>query len=560
MYPAKRSVLLVVGLLKAYGIRQIVLSPGSRNAPLIHCFMQDPFFECQTVVDERNAAFVALGMMQATQQPVVVCCTSGTALLNYSPAVAEAFYQQLPLIVLSADRSPEWIDQMDGQTLPQPNAFGTMSKKSVSLPEVYNDASEWYCKRLCHEALLVATGMVGAPVHINLPLSEPLFDFSAKEIPTLDRVIHQPPLKTVSMERYEQIWGQAKKKLLVIGQLPPTSKRLLGSLERLAQKHDCVILAEHLSNIQSPYVFSSFDTLIAALPNEDLEQLSPDLLVTLGGHIVSKRLKQWLRTVRPAHHWLVTYEAEVIDLYQSLTDIIEVSTETFLSTLSRLPNQTAECTYFNAWKEHTDKIVPFEESMPYSDLSVVRGLLRHLPKGAYLHLANSSSVRNAQLFDLPDGTMVYCNRGTNGIDGNLPTALGFAMTTSEPVYLLIGDLSFFYALSALWNIKAIKNLRILLINNGGGGLFHMVQGLNQTTSLSTVSAMHEEDAKQWVNAAGMKHLKATDAPTLEQLWEAFMAKDTEESVLLEACVHFESGPEVLRNYYKQQKYIFHGNK
>lgn len=560
MFPRKKNVLLLVSLLKAYGVRQVILSPGSRNAPLIHSFMLDDFFHCQMVVDERNAAFMALGMMQATQEPVAICCTSGTALLNYAPAVAEAYYQQLPLIVLSADRSPEWINQMDGQTIPQPGVFGAMAIQHVNLPEVVDASSDWYCQRLCHEALLAATSKVKGPVHINIPLSEPLFDYSVQELPVLNKITHSSPVKHVPIDKYAQVWRNSAKRLLVIGQLLPSSDTFLEKLKLFAEKRNCVILAEHLSNIQSPYIFSCFDTLIASLPNDELSDLSPDLLITMGGHVVSKRLKHWLRDVRPRHHWYVAYQPEVVDLYQSLTDLIETDHETWVDALSNFTQTGSSTDYYDAWKSRMDKINEPNASISYSEIGITGQFLRRLPSQAQLHLANSSSVRNAQLFQLPEGVRVYCNRGTNGIDGNLPSAIGFAMVSKDPVYLLIGDLSFFYSLSALWNIRAIKNLRILLINNGGGGLFHVVPGLKQSVSISAVSAAHQEDASQWAKAAGLKYVKATNADELESALDTLMNQQEGHAVIIEACISLKGGQETLQNYYQQQKDIFHGNK
>ena len=180
MYSNKKNVLQLAALLREYGIDHVVVSPGSRIAPLTQTFSQHPAFKCFTVVDERSAAFFALGLIQKINRPVAVCCTSGTALLNFGSAVAEAFYQQLPLLVISADRPAAWIGQMDGQTLPQPGIFNTLVKKSVQLPEPVTEEDEWYCNRLINEALLELNHYGKGPVQINVPLSEPLFEFTTE--------------------------------------------------------------------------------------------------------------------------------------------------------------------------------------------------------------------------------------------------------------------------------------------------------------------------------------------------------------------------------------------
>ena len=232
MFSVKKNVLQTVALLKAYGVKQIVLSPGSRNAPLMQTFSQDAFFECHTIVDERNAAFYALGIIQALQQPVAICCTSGSALLNYAPAVSEAYYQQLPLIVVSADRSPEWIGQMDGQTLPQAGVFGSLSKKSVHLPEINSEKDEWFCNRLINEALIACTADAEGPVHINIPLSEPLFDYSEEKLPEVRKINYARPRKSVEISSFAEKWHKLPKRLIIVGQLfqTPELTKLLESL------------------------------------------------------------------------------------------------------------------------------------------------------------------------------------------------------------------------------------------------------------------------------------------------------------------------------------------
>ena len=183
MYSDKRSILQLAALLKAHKIRKIVLCPGSRNAAIVHTLANIEDFTCYSVTDERSAGFFAIGLSLQGGGPAAICCTSGSALLNLHPAVSEAFYQQIPLIIISADRPAAWIGQMDGQTLPQPNVFGNLVKMSVNLPEVNTDEDEWYCNRLINEAILETNHHGKGPVHINVPLSEPIYRFTAKTLP-----------------------------------------------------------------------------------------------------------------------------------------------------------------------------------------------------------------------------------------------------------------------------------------------------------------------------------------------------------------------------------------
>ncbi|WP_165021254.1 2-succinyl-5-enolpyruvyl-6-hydroxy-3-cyclohexene-1-carboxylic-acid synthase [Dysgonomonas sp. ZJ279] len=555
MYSVKKNVLQTVALLKAYGIKHIVVSPGSRNAPLMQTFSQNPFFECHIIVDERNAAFYALGIIQATQTPVAICCTSGTAVLNYAPAVAEAYYQQLPLIVISADRSPEWIGQMDGQTLPQAGTFGSLVKKSVHLPEINNEKDEWFFNRLINESLIACTTNAAGPIHINIPISEPLFDYSEKELPSVRKIDYPQLTKTVNVRPFAKKWDSLTKRMIIVGQMFK-SPETIAALEKLALANDCIILTEHLSNCASSSFITNFDALLYTLSDDQKIDFAPDLLITLGGHITSKRIKHFLREHKPKNHWHLSSSGEVVDLYQSLTDLIESDTLSFFAELSEQINANSESSFSELWKSTSSKIKEPKADTPFSDISVTGEFLKILPKNAALHLANSSTVRNVQLYTLDKSTSVFCNRGTNGIESTLPTTIGFASVYDGLVYLIIGDLSFFYSLSALWNIQHIKNLRILLINNGGGGIFHLLPELNKSASLKEyVAAEHTTNAKTWGEAAGLHYLSAKNREELNKSLDIFANEKTEQSILLEVSTEMEVSKKTFQEYYHQLKNI-----
>ncbi|SHF42138.1 2-succinyl-5-enolpyruvyl-6-hydroxy-3-cyclohexene-1-carboxylic-acid synthase [Dysgonomonas macrotermitis] len=553
MFSTKKNILQTVALLKAYGIKQIVLSPGSRNAPLMQTFTQEPYFNCHIIVDERNAAFYALGIIQATLEPVAICCTSGSALLNYAPAVSEAYYQQLPLIVISADRSPEWIGQMDGQTLPQPGVFGSLVKKAVNLPEIKNETDEWYCNRLINEALITCTSNAPGPVQINIPLGEPLFDYSEKNLPEVRKIHPSRPLKTVKIKPFIEKWNALPKRIILIGQMF-YSQELLKTLETLTDKYGCVILTEHISNCTSSDFISNFDTLLYSLPEEAKETYRPDLLITLGGHIISKRLKHFFRQFKPKEHWLLTESGEITDLFQSLTDLIEADSITFLSELAQSSYETESSNFYHLWKDSTNRIEEPSDDIPYTDIWATKQFLKTLPPNSVLHLANSSAVRNAQLFQIDKSIRIYSNRGVNGIESTLPSVIGFASVHPDPVYLIIGDLSFFYGLNALWNIKHIHNLRILLVNNGGGGIFHLLPGLNKSASLNEyVAAEHSTNAKDWAVAAGIGYLSAKGKEELKSQFSSFMAESSKQSIILEVIVDMETCKKTFQEYFHNQK-------
>lgn len=559
MYSDKKNILQLIALMRAHNVTNVVLCPGSRNAPIVQSLAECSAFKCFTVVDERSAAFFALGLAQQTGFPAAVCCTSGTALLNTHSAVAEAYYQKVPLLVISADRPVSWIGQMDGQTLPQPGVFGSLVKKSVTLPEPANEEDEWYCNRLINEALLELAHYDYAPVHINVPVSEPLFQYTTKTLPEV-RVINRVEQYILLDRLHRNTWNY-ERIVLVMGQSP------LGYLSesemQILIEKGVVVLAEHLSNEQCEGVITNFDEVLYA--QADDEKLAPDLVITCGGHIVSKRLKQFLRKVRPLNHWHVSKSGDVADLFQCLTMVIEAYTDEFLvSSKDRMPIPDGNPEFLQYWQESSFKVKQKAATFTdfhFSDLTVMRSFLEKMPEWSALHLANSSTVRNAQLFSLPECTKVFCNRGTSGIDGSLSTAVGFAAADildkeqkgDRLNFLVIGDLSFFYDMNGLWNKHLSPRLRILLVNNGGGEIFRLLPGLKNNQSTSTyVAATHATTAEGWASSLDITYLKASNTKELEVALEEFTKKTTS-PVLLEVNTDSEVNAEVFKAYYHNLK-------
>lgn len=567
MYSNKENVLQLVALLKEHGISQIVLCPGSRNSPISHSIAADSFFTPHSIVDERSAGFYALGLIQATGQPAAVCCTSGTAVLNLAPSVAEAFYQRLPLLVITADRPAAWIGQMDGQTIPQPGVFNSLVKKAVQLPEINNPEDEWHCNRLINEAILSLDHHGKGPAQINIPISEPLFEYTAGKLPVVRKISRcSPPPSAADIlgkAGYADRFHQYARRMIVVGQIDQAepNQSLSAQLQDLAERHDCVILAEHLANLSFPSLIGNFDPILYSLPKEHGNEYAPSLLITLGGHIVSKRLKQFLRSHPAAEHWHISPDGQVIDLYQHLTDIIETEETSFITALtaSGKPCELPRRPYFERWKEYADGIpTPNASDAPFSDLRAAGDLLNAIPDGSALHLGNSSSVRLAQLFPLGNRRIdIHCNRGTSGIEGSLSTAVGSAAANAasgKPTFLLIGDLSFFYDMNGLWNPQIGGNLRILLNNNGGGEIFHALPGLNQSPALDRyIAAAHKTEARAWAESRGFLYLSASNRQELDEGIAHLTSTTADESrpVLLEVFTSMQDNADTLRDYYHQ---------
>lgn len=507
MYSDKESVNILTALLVKHGVTHAVVCPGSRNAPIVHNLNECPDITCYPVTDERSAGFYALGMSQALNKPVVVCVTSGTALLNLAPAVAEAYYQHQPLIVISADRPQQWIDQLDGQTLPQPDALGRFVRKAVSLPEPHDSEERWYCNRLVNEALIVRH----APVHINVPITEPLFGFTVAAL-TEERKIELIPADTPPhvLSHVCRMFMQSKRPMLIAGQ--PMNPNL--------------------------------DEAVAIVGDD--ERYVPDFVLYIGGSIVSKRLKHFLRKAKET--WAVNETGEVNDTFMNLTHVVQGDGAVVADQIRFLLEQQPH-PFVQMWEALLAKVRAHAENYQpaYSEMAAVKYFEEKLSNIHQVHYANSSAIRLANIFARH---RVWCNRGVNGIEGSLSTAAGFSVVTAEKVFCVIGDLSFFYDQNALWNQNLRGNLRILLLNNGKGGIFNMLKGLEQSPARDKfVAAAHHTTAEGICIQNNVTYLKATNMEQMQQGIDTLLIIESHRPVLLEVFSDSQTDEQVFREYY-----------
>lgn len=474
-----------------HGVKYIVFSPGSRNAPLVVTFANNERFQCFVIPDERSAAFYALGMAEQSKSPVAVICTSGSALLNYYPAVSEAFYRNIPLVVVSADRPFEWVDQGDGQTIRQNNVFQNHICAFTTLIESPDSKDQlWYNQRTIDETLITAKSSQKGPVHFNFPFIEPLYKMVENPESRLPKKSIQlleldKQLTDFQKRELREVWNNASKKMILCGQMSKNSY-LNEQLKRLATDKSVAVVVENTSNLQDNSFIHCIDRTITGFLDNNPELYQPDLLITIGGAVVSKKIKSYLRKFQPKNHWKIGQEFLFMDTYQSLTTSIPIDVNTFLDTLLETDSTTPISRYGEQWKqldyltsgEHNN----FLSTAPYSDLAVFNFILDAVPEQSLLHLGNSSVVRYAQLFDPIKSISYFCNRGTSGIDGIMSTAIGNAIVSGEEKVntLIIGDMSFFYDNNAFWNHHLPTNFRVFLINNRGGGIFDIIPGPKET--------------------------------------------------------------------------------
>ncbi|MDN3666902.1 2-succinyl-5-enolpyruvyl-6-hydroxy-3-cyclohexene-1-carboxylate synthase [Algibacter miyuki] len=584
-YPKIPLAQTLIQLCKAKGVKHIVLSPGSRNAPLTIGFTHDPFFNCYSIVDERCAAFFALGIAQQLQEPTAVVCTSGSALLNYYPAVAEAFYSNIPLIVLSADRPKHLVGIGDGQTINQKNVFKNHILYSANLKldlkdekNVPNDEELPIFKNLedkferllglqkgiqtfneeeINDAINTAKIKKG-PVHINIPFDEPLYDI-VEHLTVTPKVI-DIPVKEVEIETHVlkscfEDWNSATRKMILVGVNEPNSIEQKW-LEEIAEDDSVIVLTESTSNLHHPSFFQSIDQLIAPLTEDEQRQLQPEILVTFGGLIVSKKIKQLLRKHKPKQHWHID-EQEANDTFFCLNNHIKATPNAFFEAFLPLVTHYVKSNYKNTWaavkKTRLEKHKTYLADIPFSDFTVFNKVLKSVPENYILQVGNSSAIRYTQLFNINKTLEVFCNRGTSGIDGSTSTAIGAAVAQNKPTLFITGDLSFLYDSNALWNNYIPKNFRIIVVNNQGGGIFRILPGHKNTENFDTYfETNHNLTAEHLCKMYGLDYQVASDKLTLKEALSGFYEAG-EKPKVIEVFTPKGLNDDVLLNYFKSLK-------
>lgn len=527
MISTKKQVSQLAFLLQAKEITDVVIAPGSRNGPLIHTLTGSPGFKCRSIVDERSAAYFALGLAQAVKKPVVVVCSSGTAALNLAPAIAEAYYLGVPLIAITADRPAWWINQGENQTIPQENIYRDYCKKEITLPLGESEKELWHAARIINETLNTARAGLPGPVHINIPLEEPLHDLLDEPLPEV-KIIEQTQVSTIISPEMLAVLtdtiNRAARIMILPGQMP-VNHELENTLADFAAAAGAVVIKEHISNLHHPEFLSGVDILMTALLADDIEPYRPDLLITLGGTFVSKPLKQFLRKYKPENHWHLTPAPQYYDTYQSLTRLIEMDATKFFSLLAENVKSKSK-SYHRLWKNKDQQVKDHRDAYiskaGYCDLSVFAKIMKSIPGSSVLHFGNSSPVRYAHICDGPTDVCFYANRGTSGIDGSLSTAAGFASLSDRLNTIIVGDLSFFYDSNALWNKYIGTNLRIIIIHNGGGNIFSMINGPAGSSAFSEFFFTENKiSACGIANTYGITYFKASNEKELDECLNDF---------------------------------------
>lgn len=515
---------ILVDLLLSYGVEHTIISPGSRNAPIIIALNRCDKIQKHVIIDERSAAFAALGMAQVSNKPVAIVCTSGSAVLNYAPAVAEAFYQHIPLIVISADRPYEWIDQNDSQTIIQAGILNNIVKHSYDIPANCNDKTKlWYINRSINEALQKTTSLPEGPVHINIQFNEPLYDRKPLTDSLAKQIKKILPLAHLSDYTYFANSINSCKKVLIFASINKPCQELTNILDSISGGNIAVISEIIGNNNKSKYIFKNIDRLFSEISEDNYADFAPDLLITFGGAPVSRLTKTFLRKLTNIEHWRIGIDNNIIDTMQNLTHHIDIEPLTFFKAINEFI--TKKGSYFDQWvtlkAQAQQSHDTYVENAPWSDFKAMYTIMKSLPyEGLNLQVSNGSAIRYADIFGVHEcfNGSIFCNRGVSGIDGSTSTALGASIIhTTGDTLLITGDMSFCYDLNGLASQYNSKRFKIIVLCNGGGGIFRFINGPSTLPNFEQYFEVHRDiPIEKYANAFGFNYITCDNEVLLQE--------------------------------------------
>ena len=572
---------LILSCLK-FEFFDVVISPGSRNVPLAIGFASNKKFKCYSIVDERSAAFFALGLSQKSKKPTILICTSGSALLNYYPAVAEAYYSEIPLIILSADRPEYKINIGDGQTINQSNVFekNILYSKSLkqdcshateeiiksNLQKIVNDKADYSkieklqksIQKNNEEIIEIAFNLSinkMQPVHLNVPMEEPLYDFN--DSPSISVKVKKKTEKKPSLTDLDNFYkaiNKASKIMILIG---VSDGNILSkkSIQKINSCSSIIVMKEHTSNVFNESFISNIDRLIGPIElqsNSDslFDELSPEIVISLGGMIVSKKIKSFLRNYKPRKHFHIGNNISKDSFYSGVEHINTTANKFF----ENIDSNKSDSKYFEKWKQldcsKLDLHNRYMKVINFSDLKVFEILTNWIPKKYNIQVANSTPIRYFQLFDLKNKNLMFANRGTSGIDGSTSTAIGSSVQNDSPVLLVTGDLSFFYDVNALWNNHIRKNFRIIIINNSGGGIFKILPGFKENNLFSEfIETQHNLSARLIAKMFNFNYTRVSTKFGLNLYLRTFF-KNSKKPKILEIKTSSVKSTKILKEYFR----------
>jgi 2-succinyl-5-enolpyruvyl-6-hydroxy-3-cyclohexene-1-carboxylate synthase len=562
MYSTIKSIQLLTALLKKYNINKLVLSPGGSDIPIIHSLENDSFFNCHSVVDERSAVYYGIGVAQQTHSPVACICTSGTAVSNYLPGMTEAFYQDVPIVAITADKDPYRLNQLMLQKTQQVNIFESVTKKSVNLPVVRGGNDRWYCERLINEALSELDHHGTGPVHINIPIVENSAVYDCENLPQVRKINRiSPDMPSEKWREYAERLSKYKKILVIAGQNNCFSEDDRACVEKFFEKYNCLISVEHMSNLKCNGCLMTYPLSECSMQGM-FGELCPDLIISFGNNIASYKLKPMIKAHKEKFvHWQIDTAGRIRDFSDKLTDVFECTPQYFFNCFAENAPQDSknDMTYYNMWNDDI-KMLDYSSNLPFSNMYVAKKLAEIIPDRSVLHLAILSSTRTMQFFDLKPNVKVYSNIGALGIDGCMSSFFGQASATDELAFCVVGDLSFFYDMNSA-GIRGIKNnARIILLNNGGGSEFHFFMGKEKIPTINQyICAEHHKGAKGWIESLGYDYYSATTKEEVDNIIPT-LAEESDRPIFVEIFTDMEEDAKLINRLFHDNRMKFGGMK
>lgn len=535
-YSRERNVQILVSLLKAYGIKKVVASPGTCNVPFVASIQQDSYFEIYSVVDERSAAYIACGLSAESREPVALSCTGATSSRNYMPGLTEAFYRKLPILAITSSNPNSnighHIPQVTDRRFPAPD----VAKLSICLPAVHCIEDEWNCEIQANRALSELRRRGGGPVHINLITSHSP-DFSVKELPPV-RIIQRVMAGDSMPELGNSSIG------IFVGAHSRWSTQLTEIVDAFCENYDAVVLGDQTGNYKGQY--GVLPNLVTEQEQYFCEWCKIDILIHIG------EVSGAYINLYPEQVWRVSIDGEMRDTFKKLRYIFEMEEIDFFTLYNKQANERKGTSFYQKWKNTYDQILNKMPELPFSNGWIANRISSYLPENSVLHLGILNSLRMWNYFPIPQSVNVYCNTGGFGIDGGISTLLGASLANRNKIYFgVIGDLAFFYDMNALGNRHIGNNIRILLVNNGCGNEFHdhcslaTRAGLGHDIDDFIAAGGHfgnksAELVRNYVENLGFEYLVAADKSEFLNVMEHFLQPSiTERPMLLEVFIDSE---------------------
>ena len=546
MYSSVKNVQILISLLKQHNIKYFVNSPGSRNTPLVHSIENDPDFTCFSIVDERSAAFFALGLSEALDEPVCVTCTAATATCNYAPAMKEAYERNIQLVALTADRERYELFQMKEQLINQVNMYNEFVKYAIDVPEVKNLDDELYANRIINEALLELNHNGKGPIQINYSVID-WGNFSVKEIPK-QRLISRIEKEEINSEELKKTLENKNRIIFYIGMDISKNDELNKLLNIIEKQYNCVVLCDNYSNISGKY-FINASVLGECITRNEIDKMIPDLVITIGTVFYSPLRNFFTSKKYNFEHWHIAIDGVINDAFKKLTTVFECLPTDFLEEIQNESGNN-NYQYYELWKKRIDNVQ--YNNLGFTNFSVIREFCNKVPENSIVHASVLNAIRISNYFGFKNSVKCYANVGADGIDGALSTFIGEANSTDKLSFLLIGDLSFLYDLNSIDYIDK-NNMRILVINNYAGAEFYKNFGLKMIPTLDKhVAARHHTKIKNAILSKKIKYLKAENQEELNDGLKKLVGK-SDEPIILEVFTDANTDASTLKKFWSDNR-------